>query len=341
MPNGITFDGKHSYDDFGLWLSERPNLASPVAKTNTVEVPGMDGVLDLTEANAGEVKFRNRNLVFTFAAMVKVADQEEFKAVIRNALHGKKIQKIVLDEDPDWYYTGRASVEFEDILPWKLRCIVTVDANPYAMKNVETVVDLNDTTKPQTQNWVTLAENNSQSSWNSNFALGTIEFPSGVEFYSSSSRLRISWPEAGDVHYAVPSIYINSVGATLSYDVTQAEIAQKYVEFSESDLTNAGLDLSKIFRVTVSGISNCALELSQYSTKYVVVNSRKSVIPTFILTATGPALVTVNGVTYSIPLRSYTTPEIVLKHGENEIYVQERQSISMTAFTMKFREGKL
>ena len=189
---GVTFDGKHSYTDYGLWLMSRPELGSPEAKVSIVDIPGADGNIDLTEANTGEVKYNNRTLVFNFGAMVDTADQESFRATIMNALHGKRISQIILDEDTNWYWTGRASVEFSDVQSWRLRCTVTVDATPYAMKTTETVVNFLDgqgTLQPYT---VDIAENTSGQNWNSNFMLGTKDFPSGLPTASLQS-LDIIW----------------------------------------------------------------------------------------------------------------------------------------------------
>ena len=95
--NGVRFDGLHSFHDLDMWLSERPDWGSPEPKLNLVEIPGADGVLDLTEANAGDVKFNNRQITLTFAAMVKAEEQERFKSRIMNTLHGKVIQQIIPD----------------------------------------------------------------------------------------------------------------------------------------------------------------------------------------------------------------------------------------------------
>ena len=51
---GITFDETHSFRDWGLRL-KKIAIGIPKAKTEYVSVPGMNGDLDLSEAQNGGV----------------------------------------------------------------------------------------------------------------------------------------------------------------------------------------------------------------------------------------------------------------------------------------------
>lgn len=104
---GITFGNYHSYDDFNLILSQK-TIGAPSPKTEIIDIPGSDGVLDLTDF-FGEVKYKNRELSFEFSTIVP---QEEFMNLfsrVQNALHGQKMQ-IVIDDDPECFYVGRITV---------------------------------------------------------------------------------------------------------------------------------------------------------------------------------------------------------------------------------------
>lgn len=70
--NGVTFGTKHSYKDFGLILSSK-TISLPKPKIKTVEVPGADGVIDLTECLTDDVKYQNRPLSFTFTVIDPIA----------------------------------------------------------------------------------------------------------------------------------------------------------------------------------------------------------------------------------------------------------------------------
>lgn len=131
---GIRFGNYHSYDDFSLILGHK-EIGTPSPKTETIEIPGGDGVLDLTEFFS-EVKYNNRQLVFEFSTIIPKDEFLNLFTRIQNAIHGQRMQ-IVLDDDADWYYMGRISVS-----PWKAeknigKLTIECDCDPYKLeKNV-------------------------------------------------------------------------------------------------------------------------------------------------------------------------------------------------------------
>lgn len=137
---GVLFDNLHSYTDFRLLLTSK-KIEVPATKTETIEVAGADGVLDLTDF-FGEVKYSNRHLTFEFATNV---DKNEFITLfseIQNALHGKRM-KIILDDDPDFYYIGRVSVN-----EWQADrniglVTISCDCEPYKYKLYKTILSVN------------------------------------------------------------------------------------------------------------------------------------------------------------------------------------------------------
>ena len=134
---GIRFGNYHSYDDFSLILSQK-TIGAPSPKVEAIEIPGGDGVLDLTDF-FGEVKYNNRNLSFDFSTIIPQADFLDLFSQIQNAIHGQKMQ-IVLDDDPGWYYIGRVTVP-----EWKTeksigKITIDCDCEPYKVKIAETVI---------------------------------------------------------------------------------------------------------------------------------------------------------------------------------------------------------
>lgn len=106
---GVTFDKKHSYWDWNLMLKEAPVVSPPKPKTKLIDIPGIDGSLDLSEALTGKIHYEMRNITCTFFLM---CDRERWPSLyteILNHLHGKKVE-IVLDNDPEYIYTGRAEI---------------------------------------------------------------------------------------------------------------------------------------------------------------------------------------------------------------------------------------
>ena len=134
---GVKFGEYHSWNDFSLVLSSK-TIGTPSPKTETIDIPGGDGVLDLTEF-FGEVKYENRPLSFEFSAIVP---QDEFMGLfskVQNALHGQKMQ-IILDDDPEWFYLGRIEVS-----EWKAdktvgKITIDCDCEPYKTRLGDTVI---------------------------------------------------------------------------------------------------------------------------------------------------------------------------------------------------------
>jgi hypothetical protein len=135
---GITFGNYHSYNAFQLILAAK-TIGTPSPKTEVIDIPGGDGVLDLTEF-FGEPKYGNRNLSFEFSSVVIPEDFMSLFSMVQNALHGKKM-KITLDDDPGWFYMGRISVS-----EWKVdrnigKLTIDCDCEPYKYQISPTVVN--------------------------------------------------------------------------------------------------------------------------------------------------------------------------------------------------------
>lgn len=144
MIKRVFFDNFDSWADFSL-IRSRKTIESPEPKYIKVEVEGADGDLDLTDF-FGDVKFQNRNIRFEFSTAVREREFLNLFSKIQNSLHGKKM-KIVLEEDSDFYYVGRISVnEWEAD---KNIGLVTIDCDcePYKYKKNKTIFTLNLTGK--------------------------------------------------------------------------------------------------------------------------------------------------------------------------------------------------
>lgn len=103
---GVTFDTIHT-SSYNMILSKK-SIESPVPKTETVDIPGGDGVLDMTEY-FGDVKYKNRKITLVFSINLTGPELLDTYSDILNDLHGKHFEKIILDDDPDYYYTGRVT----------------------------------------------------------------------------------------------------------------------------------------------------------------------------------------------------------------------------------------
>lgn len=137
---GVHFGNIHSYNNLNLILSPfTPPPAEP--QTNFLKVPGMDGFLDLTEAN-GEVKFNSRVFEFTFT--ISPSEEKTFDekvTEVSNAINGKQF-KITLDRDPDYYWLGRCVVNKYAQNRKIGQIVIKATVNPYKLKHSATVASV-------------------------------------------------------------------------------------------------------------------------------------------------------------------------------------------------------
>lgn len=125
----------------GLIL-QHEEVGPALPKTSFIDIPGADGSKDMTEALGVGVKFKNRTIKWVFA-LYPGDDWATKRTEVMNALSGKRFYIITAD-DPDFYYTGRVSVE--DLKSDKLLKQITVTAEccPYKAEQRETVVERTD-----------------------------------------------------------------------------------------------------------------------------------------------------------------------------------------------------
>nr|DAI45349.1 MAG TPA: distal tail protein [Caudoviricetes sp.] len=109
MYHSITIGTKNTWDDWHLIPASRPFFTPPKVKTNTVDIPGGDGVIDLTEVLAGRPTFNNRSGSWNFYVDSDYKPWFSLYSEIMTYLHGQKM-RAVLEDDPLYYYEGRFSV---------------------------------------------------------------------------------------------------------------------------------------------------------------------------------------------------------------------------------------
>jgi phage-related protein len=134
---GVSFLGFHSFRDLHI-LRTGKEIGSPDAKRYTIDIEGSDGELDLTDF-FGETKFLNVQHRFDFESIQPRNEQLSQFTDIKNKIHGKK-GRIILDDDPSFFYVGRCFVS-----PYKDekgigRISIECDCEPYKYRMEKTVV---------------------------------------------------------------------------------------------------------------------------------------------------------------------------------------------------------
>jgi phage-related protein len=137
MTKGVTFGNVHSYKDLKLILTSK-EIGSPAVKTNKVDIPGADSALDLTDY-FGEPKYEDVTHKFEFTTIEPQSDFLTQYSTIKNAIHGKKV-RIILDDDPAFFYWGRCYVSAFTNEKGIGTISVDCECEPYKYKLKATVV---------------------------------------------------------------------------------------------------------------------------------------------------------------------------------------------------------
>ena len=121
----------NTFDTWGLVQLHAPIISPPEIETNYVNIPAMDGFLDLSEALTGRPVFKQRKFKSEYTCIANRKDWTNvFSDVVTN-LHGKNL-KIYIDSDFTHYYYGKINIGEPtidkrtfvipinaDIQPWK------------------------------------------------------------------------------------------------------------------------------------------------------------------------------------------------------------------------------
>lgn len=125
--NGVWFNELHT-EDLKLILSETI-ISPPKIKTKYIKIPGMDGIIDLTEFD-GNIHYDNRTIKFIFNVDYANKYWKSIISEVNNKLHGRKMD-IIMDDDPAFIWHGRVTVKNQDKYCRTGKIEIEVDADPY------------------------------------------------------------------------------------------------------------------------------------------------------------------------------------------------------------------
>lgn len=107
--NNVTYN---TWDNWRLIPASRPSVAMPKVRTKYVEIPGMNGQMDISEILSGQPLYENRSGSWEFYLSRRPFSNgtrhQWFSdwRIVSDALHGKK-GKFWLEDDPYYIYEGR------------------------------------------------------------------------------------------------------------------------------------------------------------------------------------------------------------------------------------------
>lgn len=108
--HSITFGDMNTWDTWHMAPKSRPFVSAPQVKTEYIDVPGADGSLDYTEVLTGKPRYANRTGQWDFILDNGYAEWHAAYTDILMKLHGKYFERIILEDDPEYYWSGRLTV---------------------------------------------------------------------------------------------------------------------------------------------------------------------------------------------------------------------------------------
>ena len=134
--NRLIVNGIDLTTNFKMVLVDGYTLDPPEPKTYTVDIPGGNGKLDLTETLLGDTAFDNRTQEFTFY-IIDTTEFEKVKTKVSNFLHGRSYD-YQITMDPGYTYHGRFSVTSYNHKAYASGIsgiiVIKIDAKPFKFK---------------------------------------------------------------------------------------------------------------------------------------------------------------------------------------------------------------
>lgn len=134
--HSVNFGSINTWDNWHLVPMTRPVINPPSKKTTFVDIPGVDGRLDLSEVVSGKPVYNNRTGSIEFMVQNGFKPWSEMYSIVMNAVHGKYMT-VRLDDDPEWSYYGYITVSSWKTTDHYSTITIDYDLEPYKTKGSE------------------------------------------------------------------------------------------------------------------------------------------------------------------------------------------------------------
>lgn len=135
----FTFGGKNSYTDYGIIISQRPSIPSPLRRVTTLQVPGRNSALRFDENTYGDIII---TVECSLKDNINLADKID---LIKGWLIGTGESSLVFDFQIDKKYIAQVvnAIDFAQILKISSKFIIIFNCRPFKFQVSNSVKTLN------------------------------------------------------------------------------------------------------------------------------------------------------------------------------------------------------
>lgn len=111
-PPKLQWNGVNTWKQWHLIPSTRPVINPPTIKSNYIDIPGGNGTIDASSILTEYPVYNDREGQIEYYVTRNYDDYSSWKKVYHDILNylGGKVFKVILEEDPGFYYRGRVNV---------------------------------------------------------------------------------------------------------------------------------------------------------------------------------------------------------------------------------------
>lgn len=131
----ITVEGTNNsyntFDDWGLYITNTDCIKEPKQYTRYIEIPGRNGLLDLSEVISGRQIYTSREIKINLSGPRDKTTWSAAMSIARNDINGK-VCRVTFDDDIGYYWRGRVVIkDFSSVLDLGKLTISIPNADPY------------------------------------------------------------------------------------------------------------------------------------------------------------------------------------------------------------------
>lgn len=121
----------HTYDDWGLYITNTNCIGEPKQDLNYVKVMGSNRQVDLSEALTGHINYISRPITIEVAGVNPHISWDSIISDFRNKINGR-VCRIIFDNDTSYFWRGRIDIkDFESAMRLGRLKITLPEAEPY------------------------------------------------------------------------------------------------------------------------------------------------------------------------------------------------------------------